>query len=184
MATLFKSLFLLSFLVACASFGKATVDCSGRYRQLRFVFTDAKPEPPPRVVDNSRPDMYLVQDINHEDFEISGKVEGRDLYVSFQTKLEDGTRSQLYAKEHFPKIVKHFEGRFDRIMGKWQIGPMATNLNTFNFLTGTKKTPEEAALNTWTGRQAAAQGYTKVIFKTLEGRRGKYTSVVVAFEKP
>lgn len=179
----YLKLVLLSLLLAFAASGEP-VDCPPRYRQLALPFDEPqRPAPVLRVRDQSTPDMYLVRDSSHEDFEISGLVKGRDLYVSFQTKLKDGTRSELRAKEHFPKIAKHFEGRFDRVMGKWQVGPMTTNLDTFNWLSRTRS-PEEAALNTWTGRQAAALGYTKVVFQTLEGRPGRYANVLVAFEKP
>lgn len=169
---LLRAVLILTIAVGVGAFGRTV--CPAKYRQLRFNFED--PEKP-------KPDLYLVKDPAHEDFEISGKVQGRDLYLSFQTKLEDGTRGNLVAKEHFPKILEHFDGKFDRIMGQWSLGPMQTNLNTFNWISR-KQSKEDAALSTWTGRQAAARGYTKVTFVTLEGRRGKYTRVLVAFEKP
>lgn len=138
----------------------------------------------PRALDRSTPDIFSVVDTANEDeFFFSGSVTNGDLQFGTQTRFK-GDRSVLNAKELFPMMLAHFDGRFERIVGRWQTGHgMTKNLDTFNLLTRTMS-PEAAALRTWTGRLAAENGYTKVEILETEGRRGNYTRVKVAFSRP
>ena len=75
-------------------------------------------------------------------------------------------------------ILRHFGGKVRGIKGEWTY---ETNLMKFNELTAGGKSAREAALGTWTGEQAAANGYRNVIVRSLEGKPGSYTKVDVLF---
>jgi len=158
------------------------------FTQLTFTFNEPAQKGRSTVVDETTKNLYHVVDTSNEDFFISAEVVNGDLRLSFSTRVRDPhikehwNVSQLDAKEHFPKILKHFEGRFQRIVGEWKEGPMDYNLRTFNVATLTYP-HEEAARRTWTGKLAVEHGYDKVSFDPPEGTPGNYVRVIVYFEK-
>nr|WP_246382593.1 polymorphic toxin-type HINT domain-containing protein [Micromonospora jinlongensis] len=66
------------------------------------------------------------------------------------------------------------------IEAKW-IPAMPSNLNTFNKLTGQGWSSESAAVETYTGKMATRNGFTKVTVQRLVGSPGKYTDVELKF---
>jgi hypothetical protein len=79
-----------------------------------------------------------------------------ELTLTIRTKLDNGQRSTvLRGGEQFKKILAHFAGRFTSIRGSWSYDD---NLEAFNRAVAAGGQPEEAALKTWTGQQAAAAG--------------------------
>jgi hypothetical protein len=66
------------------------------------------------------------------------------------------------------------------IGGKWNTA-MPDNLNTFNAKLNAGRSLEQAALETFTGKQAIARGFGQVEFHELRGPFGAYTNVEVIF---
>jgi hypothetical protein len=104
------------------------------------------------------------------------------LIISLRTRLETGERSTvLRGGEQFERILEHFKGRYTGIRGSWYF---EDNLAGFNRAIGEGKTPEAAALETWTGQQAQRAGYTRATILQTEGAVGSYTKVEVVFTRP
>jgi hypothetical protein len=133
-----------------------------------------------RVLNHSTPDRYLVMDPANPRLKAEAHLEGDgELSLSFRTVLENGQRSEvLRGEEQFERVMLHFGGQVKSIRGSWSYG---SNLAAFNKATGAGRAAEKAALETWTGEQAVAQGYAKVQVVSLEGQPGAYTKVVVRF---
>lgn len=133
-----------------------------------------------RILNHSTPDRYLVMDPANPRLKAEAHLEGDgELSLSFRTILEGGERSALLrGEEQFERVMLHFAGKVKSIRGSWSYG---TNLAKFNEATGAGRAAEKAALETWTGEQAVAQGYGKVAVVSLEGKPGAYTKVVVRF---
>lgn len=102
----------------------------------------------------------------------------------------DGKRppsTMIDAKKSFAEALAWFGDEVAGVKGSWTFG---SNLAEFNRLIAKGATPEEAALGTWTGRRAAAAGFTRVIFseRVLEllrrGEPGAYEAVAALFVKP
>lgn len=91
------------------------------------------------------------------------------------------------AKKSFEAALSWFGDKIGGVKGTWVYGD---NLAEFNRLTALGMTPEEAALATWTGKRAAAAGYTKVVFSPevlkhlREAKPGEYKSMAALFLKP
>jgi len=89
-----------------------------------------------------------------------------ELTLTIRTKLDNGQRSTVLR---------------GRIRGSWSYDD---NLEAFNRAVAAGAQPEEAAVKTWTGQQAAAAGYTRVVIRSLEGQAGGYKKVVACFFRP
>lgn len=140
------------------------------------------------LVDRSVPGRYYhVHDAADPSLGVVATLQ-RDgtLSISMVTKLPDEKRSaSLRGKEQFKASVDFFKGRVKRIQGYW--GELLDhNLKTFNELTGPSHAmpPEEAALLTWTGQQAKAAGFGRVVIPAdgLVGTPGLYEKARVIFE--
>lgn len=81
----------------------------------------------------------------------------------------------------FKFFLDYFGPRVKAVLGNWQED--SDNLKTFNELIRTKPLAE-AALGTWTGRQAARHGFSNALILDMSGERGAYTRVTVEFQKP
>ena len=81
----------------------------------------------------------------------------------------------------FNKVSSY--GEIKSISGVWSKGAMGDNLTTFNNLVKDGKTLEEAALGTFTGKNAQRLGYSKVVFEDVQKINGEYTNVNVLFKK-
>lgn len=71
------------------------------------------------------------------------------------------------------------------IRGNWHsgTGELRDNLDSFNAGIQNGLSPEEAALNTFTGKMALRHGYPNVTFENLVGRLGENTDVVAVFRR-
>ncbi len=136
-----------------------------------------------KLIRNITEEAYRVFDASNIRWQAMGDI-GADgmLNITLRTRLEDGTRSSaIRGAEQFQAIIQHFAGRSKGIRGSWTYGD---NLDAFNQATVAGLPPEEAALVTWSGKQAAQAGYTRVIILLLSGLPGDYTSVKVNFLRP
>lgn len=134
---------------------------------------------PRRIVDKSTPLHYRLSD---GQFYVAAEVMNGDLYLDFRLKSKSGKRSSLLSgKEQFKKVLAYFQGKFNLIYAVWVDGD---NLDQFNYLVATGYTLEQAALGTWTGKQAMAAGYSVPVVNKLMGVTGSYDVVSVEFRKP
>jgi hypothetical protein len=131
------------------------------------------------TVNHSTPDYYRVADAAEPLFSAEAQlVAGGELKLVIRTEFQGQRSAVLRGSEQFQAILRHFGGKVKGIRGEWTY---ETNLMKFNELTAGGKSAKAAALETWTGEQAAANGYRNVIVRTLEGTPGSYTKVDVLF---
>lgn len=124
-------------------------------------------------------DRYLVSDASNLRFQAFAYVENGFLQITLRTKLESGTRSNvLHGAEQFQRILQHFAGRFRAIRGNWVYGD---NLLSFNVDVAAGLSLEQAALQTWTGKQAVAGGFGRVEIVEVDGLPGSFSQVKVNF---
>lgn len=124
-------------------------------------------------------DRYLVSDASNIRFQAFAYVENGFLQITLRTKLENGTRSKvLQGAEQFQLILQHFTGRFHAIRGNWVYGD---NLRSFNVGVAAGMSLEQAALQTWTGRQATAAGFGRVEIVEVYDLLGSFSQVKVNF---
>jgi len=138
------------------------------------------------LINDSSSDRYYVWDSSNPQFKVFAHVDYGELIINLRTQLKtaDGTTVRstvLRGSEQFQKILQFFKGRFDRILGTWYFD---TNIEAFNKAITAGMSPEAAALNTWTGQQASAAGYSRVVILSLEGSPGNYSKVKVTFHRP
>jgi len=125
---------------------------------------------------------YSVADPVDPRFQASATVQRGELLLTIRVQLESGERAPaLREAEQFRKIVTHFARRFHSIGVSWTYGD---DLAAFNRAIAAGAAPEEAALRTWTGQQAAAAGYSRARVRSLERQPGRYCKVAVSFGKP
>jgi hypothetical protein len=69
------------------------------------------------------------------------------------------------------------------VRGTWVSGNggLQDNLDSFNAGIQSGLTPQEAAMNTFTGKMAARYGFTNVTIEGTTGPMGEYTSASVVF---
>lgn len=103
------------------------------------------------------------------------------------SNVESTGATLINAKAEFKAAVSRFDGELEGIKGTWVFGD---NLEEFNRLRKLGRTPEEAALGTWTGKRAVEAGFTKVTFspERLEQLRtdvpGEHEKMAVLFSRP
>lgn len=135
------------------------------------------------LIVESTVNRYYVRDSSNYRYKAFALIDSDGmLEIDLRTRLEDGRRSTvLRGAEQFHLILRHFAGRFRGIRGNWQFGD---NLAAFNQAVQAGRSPEEAALQTWTGRQAQAAGFSRVENLRLGGKPGAYSDVRVDFLPP
>jgi hypothetical protein len=122
---------------------------------------------------------YSVSDPADARFFATAVVEEEELLIDIRTELASGERSVgLNALGQLRQILAHFFPRYKSIRASWWAGE---NLVTFNRATAAGATPEEAVLRTTLGHQIALAGFARVLIRSLEGFRGRYTKIVVSF---
>ncbi|MCB0357274.1 MAG: hypothetical protein KDD40_09720 [Bdellovibrionales bacterium] len=154
------------------------------------------------LVDYSKPDHYFVRDSSDTHLFVIGSVSKQgDLVLNLRTKGPDGQRNKkLSGKDQFKKILNHFGGQFSAIKGVWVasteflgsnfdgINPVhaGDNLSAFNHALREGYDVGQAAFMTWTGRQAALNGYSELDSNSIQlhGNYGNYYSVIVRFVQP
>jgi hypothetical protein len=88
--------------------------------------------------------------------------------------IEAGPQANPRGNVLFKEMINHFGDTAKGVVGSWTYGD---NLAAFNRLTAQGMSLEEAAAQTWTGMQAARNGFTKVE-AIAEGAPGAYTRVL------
>jgi hypothetical protein len=91
--------------------------------------------------------------------------------------IEAGPQANPRGHVLFKEMINHFGDTAKGVVGSWTYGD---NLAAFNRLTAQGLSLEEAAAQTWTGMQAATNGFTKVEV-IAEGAPGAYTRVLAKF---
>lgn len=93
--------------------------------------------------------------------------------------IEAGPLANPRGNVLFKEMIKHFGDTAKGVVGSWTHGD---NLSAFNRLTAQGVSLEEAAFQTWTGRQAARNGFTKVEV-IADGAPGAFTRVLAKFTR-
>jgi len=137
----------------------------------------------------AREQHYALSDSRYNNLFVEGRLEGETLSLYIYTKTPSGERSPLIrGKEAFAKVMEHFGPEVKRIKGNWTTSTSekygSDNLKTLNELTSKGISIEDAAKETWTGKQAATFGFTQVKKTFSEGSPGQYSLVEVLFTKP
>jgi hypothetical protein len=101
-----------------------------------------------------------------------------ELYFWVENLPKDGTGCPGHWM--FAELMAHFGDRVSAIRGDWD---HADNLTAVNRLTASGVSLESAAVQTPTGKYAAAHGYRNVAVVLKNGNAGAYTSVSVRFRK-
>jgi RHS repeat-associated protein len=119
------------------------------------------------------------------------KQEGKIINVG-EVNLNNGTleldlgvplelQGKGIGKSMFDQSIKFFGSNIKKIQGLWTDG---TNLNLYNKLIKSGKSPQEAAFGTVTGKWAKEHGFDKVeIIQDLKMKNGDSGSVKVNFSK-
>jgi RHS repeat-associated protein len=92
--------------------------------------------------------------------------------------IEAGPQASPRGHVLFKEMVNHFGTNARGVVGSWTYG---SNLARFNELTAQGMSPEQAAAATWTGTQAAQNGFRTVTVIDKVGSPGAYTKVLVEF---
>jgi hypothetical protein len=129
---------------------------------------------------------FEVKEAGPEGFKFVGTVLAGRLEVDAKTVTEAGVRSDtLRGAQLFDEMMGNFKKsrtRIKAIRGHWLYG---TNLEQFNTLIRSGRSPEQAALETWTGTQARRHGYNKAVIVSRKGSPpAGYWEVEVEFRKP
>jgi RHS repeat-associated protein len=131
--------------------------------------------------------LYAATDREDRGFRVTGSLrEGGILELDFRLRRMDEhgnetSRSMnLSGSVELQAILQHFGGRITAIEGNWQRGD---NLAKFNSLRKAGKSPDEAALGTWTGTRAQAAGFGRPVVEPLNGPPGAHPFVKVLFHE-
>ncbi|WP_433064879.1 hypothetical protein [Dactylosporangium sp. CS-033363] len=88
--------------------------------------------------------------------------------------------SPISGRQMFDRVMEHFGGRVEVIRGYWVYGD---NLAAFSAAMRDGGTLREAARGTWTGRQAARHGFTRVKVPIADEGVNGYTKVSALFRR-
>lgn len=139
------------------------------------------------IVDpKSHSTFYEATDSQDPNLGITGRL--RDGVVSFVVEA-DKTKGSVSGREFFNATMQHFDpDNVTVIVGDWRDSDPAftANLDTFNALTKSGSSEQEAATKTWTGQRGKDWGYTLVeIVRALPiNNPGNYRVVTVYFKRP
>ncbi len=184
MNKLFLTFIISSFL--SSAFTKVDLDCLENFhkkylnQQLSLETSDSS-----KVFIKKSENYISYIDADAPVFQAIGELQkDGSLDLIFLLKDKENIHSKnLRGQEMFANIIEYFgPEKIKKINGFWIKGD---NLNAFNTSLKNGLTFEEAAKQTWTGKQAAKYGYTEAIIKyTEKNRDGQYIKVKVQFEKP
>lgn len=145
------------------------------------------------------PMSYLVYDhLKPTQFFVQGIVLNETLNFSINLKNLGGERSLLLrGKDQFNKMLSHFKKSGTKVKAiesvmlgqqEGEYNPLYynTNLELLNFFYSKGESLEEAAKNTWTGRQAIRHGYTEVEVQEVifNKEKTKITEAIVQYSTP
>lgn len=119
-------------------------------------------------------------------FEMRASADGsKGIYADLNNEgmieffIEAGPQANPRGNVLFKERIKHFGDSAKGVVGSWTHGD---NLSAFNRLTAQGLLLEEAAFQTWTGGQAARNGFTKVEVFAAEAP-GAFTRVLAKFTR-
>ncbi len=122
---------------------------------------------------------FIRKDVTN-DFFFSARLSEKKV-LTFSTILkmfELPVRSGLYGPRLFREMMDHFGvENVDVVVGRWLVG---SNFDVYRSSLKSGASPEEAALLTWTGRQASFYGFNKVrsVHEDKNSTTGQVTVVV------
>lgn len=118
------------------------------------------------------PGLYFATaTVGREQFFAKGSLSNGVLELNLSLVGHKGRRVKDFrGRDEFDRILDHFGHSVRVIKGDWvrRLG-QTDNLDEFNAGIATGIPPESAALQTWTGRQAARRGFGRVKIKVLDG---------------
>ena len=177
------------FLVAALLFWSHSVQASSL--QCAKVFTLKVSNAPIEILSKDEV-SYMVRQVREDtdqNFSFLALYNKQSKSIEIRTMLVDlagGERSAIKGHEAYKEMMEHFSDQNVRVVrGNW-----SQSDNSRVYLDNVRiknMTPEEAALNTWSGKQAVAHGYThaKVVFEGMvENKQGiKVYKIDVDFYK-
>jgi len=142
---------------------------------------------------NSSPTIFKLVDPDDDRFFISAVYTKsvKAIFVTIITRITDleGTvlekSKNLSGRELFDRMMQYFSNfEITNIVGDWRSGEgKESNLVIFNKCIRKGFSHENAALETWTGKQAQRYGFNTVRVVSVEGEFGKHSRVFVHFLK-
>ncbi len=144
----------------------------------RFSEEDCIWPPQGKVHREKTATSYRASDPSNERFGAAGYLDDGELNISMRTKLDDETRGALRGEDEFKAMLEHFGDNVKVIRGHWTFGD---NLASFNKGVRAGMSLEDAALSTWTGKQAFAAGFGKAKIGFAQMSNGVYVDVEVRF---
>lgn len=157
-------------------------------RPEKIVVEFVRPTTPPRVVSGKirrqhNQNTFHIRDPEHE-FEFYAHLNSGRLFLNVSlVDYQNNKRSSLKGSDLYVQMMKKFGPQnINVIEGIWSEG---TNHQMYFSNLARGLTPEEAAAQTWSGRQAARFGFTDIEvvhheWSVVQGR----TLVTVEFRKP
>ena len=131
----------------------------------------------------STADELEICDAKNPELGIGAVLQSGD--VTFEIRTVDkisGDRETVRGSVLFDMMMRQFGIRVLSITGIWYDG---TNLDDLNRLSGSGLNLQEAAAQTWTGRQAARHGFTAVkLLEKIGSRAGMYPMAKFQFTRP
>ena len=157
--------------------------------QVSWGAFDFEPIEGVRVLNLSETQFYVADaeqppfsDPRAPAFAFDAIIQNEVLFLNINTVDDAGRRApHLRAAKLFERMMKHFQDSHQKIhaiRGYWVHG---TNLKMFLEQLKAGKSEHEAALSTWTGRQAARFGYSDVTIHTMDDPFGSYPDIIVYF---
>ena len=124
---------------------------------------------------------YIVRQVredSEQNFAFMAVYNSQSKSIEIRTMLVDwahGQRSAIKGSEAYKDMMEHFSDKDVRVIrGNWSQSD--NSIAYINNVRNSGMDPEQAALNTWSGKQAAAHGYghARVIFEGLvENQQGQ-----------
>lgn len=127
-------------------------------------------------------DKIEITDKENELFYAMAEIDKNGV-LSFQIYLRDEKQKYYFpgfrGSEFFDMAMQYFSSRVNYIRGEWHGGANLFYLNRRILINGIK--PKEAALETWTGLQAARYGFNQAKLISSKGFPGTYENVNFIF---
>lgn len=150
---------------------------------VTYLSAAADPHKKVRVTKLVARDIFNIEDPNPL-FVLSSSIEKGVLTYSINTKITySNARPEWRPADAIDEMMKFYGNRVKKITVDWTVGDRGDNSEEFRKHLKAGRTEAEAAALTWSGKQAARYGYTKIkVDRTPLG--GYYENVTVVFSKP
>lgn len=127
-----------------------------------------------------QPNAFKIYDSKSDEFYLTSYLEDGTVYFGITTRVE-GRRASWPGYQAFDQMVSHYGSRIKAIAGDWTLHK--DNFAEFKRNLDEGMTPEDAARNTWTGRNAKRYGFTKVTILEPTEFSNYFFKVRVLFER-